>query len=199
MRESFLETDLGARHPGAAIGRILIEEVSVTRKALEERYGRILAEHGASVRRIAATYEADAAEREDLVQEICLALWKALPTFREECSERTFLFRIAHNKGVTHRHRRPPSSVEIEKAGGLADPSAHPEGAASASQARALLASAIRELPILLRQTLTLSLEGLSHREISDVLGISETNVAVRLNRARAALKDRMSARREVS
>jgi RNA polymerase sigma-70 factor (ECF subfamily) len=199
MRESFLETDLTARLPGAAIRRSTLDEVSVTRKAVEERYDRILAEHGASARRIAASYEADAAEREDLVQEICLALWKALPTFRDECSERTFLFRIAHNRGVTHRHRRPPSSVELEKAGDLAAPGAHPEGAASASQTRARLASAIRELPLLLRQTITLSLEGLSHREISDVLGISETNVAVRLNRARAALKESMSAGREVS
>ena len=75
---------------------------TVLSRALEQRYDRILQEHGPALRRVAATYEADPARREDLFQEICLALWQALPRFREEASERTFAFRIAHNRGLTH-------------------------------------------------------------------------------------------------
>src|SRR5688572_32410234 len=57
-------------------------------RALEERYDRILRENGPAMRRVAAIYEADPARREDLFQEVCLALWQALPRFRGDCSER---------------------------------------------------------------------------------------------------------------
>ena len=49
---------------------------------------------------LAFSYEAVASVREELVQEIALAIWQALPRFRGECSERTFVFRIAHNRGL---------------------------------------------------------------------------------------------------
>ena len=47
------------------------------------------------------------------------------------------------------------------------------------------------------RQVLVLSLEGLSHREIADVVGITENNVAVRLNRARTAVRERLKGGRD--
>jgi RNA polymerase sigma-70 factor (ECF subfamily) len=51
---------------------------------------------------------------------------------------------------------------------------------------------AIQSLPMTYKQMIVLMLEGLSHREIGEVLGITENNVAVRLSRARKALKDAM-------
>ena len=85
--------------------------MSESRRALEERFERILGEHGAAISRLAYSYEAVAGIREELVQEIALAIWRALPHFRGECSERTFVFRIAHNRGLTHVRRcRPRSS-----------------------------------------------------------------------------------------
>jgi RNA polymerase sigma factor (sigma-70 family) len=48
---------------------------------------------------------------------------------------------------------------------------------------------AVRALPVPLKQVLTLLLEGLTHQEVAEVLGISENNVAVRANRARAAVR----------
>jgi RNA polymerase sigma-70 factor (ECF subfamily) len=50
------------------------------------------------------------------------------------------------------------------------------------------LQDAVRALPLARRQVVTLALEGFSHAEIAQALGISEGNVAVRLNRARSAL-----------
>jgi RNA polymerase sigma-70 factor (ECF subfamily) len=52
--------------------------------------------------------------------------------------------------------------------------------------------SAIQSLPVTHRQMIVLMLEGLTHAEIADVTGITENNVAVRLTRARKALKDAM-------
>lgn len=68
----------------------------------EERFTRIMREYGPAWSRLAFGYEKGEAAREELVQEIALAVWQALPHFRGECSERTFIYRIAHNRGLTH-------------------------------------------------------------------------------------------------
>jgi RNA polymerase sigma factor (sigma-70 family) len=169
--------------------------VRETRRALEQQFERILGEHGAAISRLAYSYEAVAGIREELAQEIALAIWQALPHFRGECSERTFVFRIAHNRGLTHvGRRRPPqqSLDDLEEADEPADPRPHPEQQAAQSKQRAQLMSAIQTLPVTHRQIIVLMLEGLSHAEIGEVLGITEKNVAVRLTRARKALKDAM-------
>jgi RNA polymerase sigma-70 factor (ECF subfamily) len=159
---------------------------------LDRRYEQILRREGAALRRTAAAYEADPARREDLFQDICLAIWQALPRFRGEASERTFVFRIAHNRGLTHRSRRRPDRARaagLEEAEELADPGPGPETAAAEGQRRERLLRAVLALPLEPRRILTLALEGLSHKEIGEVLGITENHVAVRLSRARQALR----------
>lgn len=162
---------------------------------LDARYSEILRREGAALRRTAAAYEADPARREDLFQEICLAIWQALPRFRGEASERTFVFRVAHNRGLTHRSRRRPDrarAADLEEAERLADPCPGPEKIAEAGQRRERLRQAVLALPLEPRQILTLALEGLSHGEIAAVLGITENYVAVRLSRARRALRQKL-------
>jgi RNA polymerase sigma-70 factor, ECF subfamily len=157
---------------------------------LEQEYDRILADFGPGLARLAASYESDAHSREDLLQEIRLAIWVALPNFRGESSLRTFLYRIAHNRALTHVWRRTKTaSVEVDE---LEDPAASPETSAIQRSDSSRLLEAIRLLPIPFRQVLTLALEELSHAEIAAVLGISENNVAVRMNRARNLLKERL-------
>jgi RNA polymerase sigma-70 factor (ECF subfamily) len=64
-------------------------------------------EHGLSMMRLVAAYESNRTSRDDLVQEIALAFWKALARFRGDCSERTLLLRIAHNRALTHLRAAP--------------------------------------------------------------------------------------------
>jgi len=155
----------------------------------EERIEQVLAEHGALVRRVAATYERDPAAREDLLQEILLALWRALPRFRGESSERTFVLRVAHNRGLTHAFRRRPRGLPLDEAGEVADPGPGPERSATLAQRRERLLGALHRLPLATRQILSLGLEGLSGAEIAALLGITENNANVRLSRARRALR----------
>ncbi|MBC7973529.1 MAG: sigma-70 family RNA polymerase sigma factor, partial [Myxococcales bacterium] len=68
----------------------------------EEPFTQLLREHGGLLSRIAACYEARPSERADLSQEIAMAIWRALPRFRGASSLRTFVARIAHNRGVSH-------------------------------------------------------------------------------------------------
>ncbi len=166
-----------------------------TRRTLEEQFETILGEHGAAISRLAYSYEAVAGIREELVQEIALAIWQALPHFRGECSERTFIFRIAHNRGLTHvARRRPPqqSLDDLEEADEPVDPHPHPDEHLAQMNQRERLASAVQTLPVAHKQMIVMMLEGLSHAEIGEVLGITENNVAVRLTRARKALNAAM-------
>lgn len=170
-----------------------VTHVSDRRGALEAQFARILSEYGAAIARLAFSYEAVASIREELVQEIALGIWQALAHFRGECSERTFVYRIAHNRGLSHVwKRRPPHQPldEIEESEEPIDPQPHPEEQAVRSDQRVRLMSAIQSLPVGHRQMIVLMLEGLSHVEIAEVTGISENNVAVRLTRARKALKE---------
>ncbi|MGA2114930.1 MAG: sigma-70 family RNA polymerase sigma factor [Bryobacteraceae bacterium] len=152
----------------------------------------MIRDHGPSMMRLVAAYESNRANRDDLIQEIALALWKALPRFRGECSERTLLLRIAHDRALTHVWRRRQSPAELDRPGEVPDRRATPESHASAVEMRDRLLAAVRELPIGHRQVIVLLLEGMSHAEIAAVLGISEGNVAVRANRARSELRDRL-------
>jgi RNA polymerase sigma factor (sigma-70 family) len=175
-----------------ARGATLVRE---TRRELEQQFDRILGEHGAAISRLAYSYEAIAGIREELVQEIALAIWQALPHFRGDCSERTFVFRIAHNRGLTHVGRRrpqPQSLDDLEEADEPLDPRPHADEQLAKMNQRERLASAVQSLPVAHKQMIVLMLEGLSHAEIGEVLGITENNVAVRLTRARKALKETM-------
>jgi len=176
--------------------------VSEHRQALETQFAHILTEYGAAISRLAFSYEAVAGVREELVQEIALAIWQALAQFRGDCSERTFVYRIAHNRGLTHVSRRrspnqplPIPIDDLEEADQPVDPRPHPEEQAARTNQRAHLMSAIQSLPVTHRQMIVLALEGLSHAEIAEVMGITENNVAVRLTRIRKSLKDSLGER----
>jgi RNA polymerase sigma-70 factor (ECF subfamily) len=155
----------------------------------DDRCVRLLHEHGRALQRLAASCERDPSRQQDLLQDIWLAVWQALPRFRGDCSERTFVFRIAHNRAVSHvDHWRRRRADPLDEQAPVAAPQPDPERALSTRQQHERLRKAVQALPIGLRQIVVLSLEGLPHSEISAVVGITENNVAVRLTRARAAL-----------
>lgn len=155
-------------------------------------FENLLHEHAGLLARIAASYEADPSLRDDLLQDIALALWRALPAWRGEASLKTFVARVAHNRAATHSagHRRWSTNGEVPEQ--WRDQAPGPEDRAGADQRRLRLQAAVRALPIGLRQAVTLALEDFDHAEIAEALGISVSNVGVRLHRARDALKRRL-------
>jgi RNA polymerase sigma factor (sigma-70 family) len=158
----------------------------------EQRFLTLLNANLGALGRLAASYAGSTGERDDLLQEIALALWQALPRFRGESSERTFLFRIAHNHCINHIVRRRPveslQHLELDPV----DESRPIDALVSDAQDSAQLLAAVRRLPLIQREVVVLALEDMDYGEIAAVLGISETNVGVRLNRARASLRKLM-------
>jgi RNA polymerase sigma-70 factor (ECF subfamily) len=138
--------------------------------------------------RLAGSYTNSRSDRDDLFQDIALAIWQALPRFRGDSSERTFIFRIAHNRAITFIAQRRASMTSDEEVE-LPDPRPNPEKGLAQEQQEARLLEAIHQLPIEYRQVITLSLEDLTYTEIAQIMGIGESNVGVRLNRARQMLR----------
>ncbi len=143
-----------------------------------------------ALRRLAWSYARNATEREDLLQEIMMTLWRALPRFRQDSSERTYVYRVAHNAAisfVTADQRRRAREHSEEALAELAGPD-NPESDAIHNQRVGRLRAGVKELPVYDRQMILLYLEGLSAAEIESVTGFSAGNVATRLTRARQRL-----------
>lgn len=160
-------------------------------KALRrERYTEVLRVHGNGLARVVGSYASGSTEREDLVQELALALWEALPRFRGEATLKTFAYRVATNVAISHLRRRRIHAHLNE----TVDESPSAESALERSNQRHRLRLAIAGLALPLRQVVILRLEELSYAEIGGVLGITETNVSVRLTRARKQLREQLEA-----
>ena len=84
-------------------------------RATDQWFDRLIAAHGPGLRRLAQGYADGPADADDLFQDICFALWRALPSFRGESTERTFAFRIGHNRGLTHRSRKRTPPAELNE------------------------------------------------------------------------------------
>lgn len=152
-------------------------------------FERVVADYGALISRIAMSYEADPTLREDLTQQILLAVWQALPEFRGEASLKTFIARIAQNRAISYVSRQVRQLPVAELPERLMDEDPSPEDSAIAADEREALLAATRKLPLPQRQVIVLVLEGFSYPEIGEMLEIAPNALALRLSRAKATLK----------
>jgi RNA polymerase sigma-70 factor (ECF subfamily) len=132
-------------------------------------------------------YELNPAVREELLQEVLLAIWESLPRVREADKLLPFVLRIAHNLGASHVRAETRMAAPVsfdDTLHDVADPAT-----VDACARTQWLFEALAALPLKLRQVLMLQLEGFDYQEIADMLGISAENVGVRLHRARERLK----------
>jgi len=166
----------------------------VQEAARRDVFVRLLEKYEPALRRLASGYAAQEADREDLFQEIAVGVWKAIPKFRGDASERTWLYRIAHNIAIS-------SSALLRKRGRKEEPM--PEGTdyrspidreqeILRSEKRALLVRAIRSLPAIDRQIVLLHLEGLNYAQIEEISGISQSAIGSRLSRLRDSLREQI-------
>jgi RNA polymerase sigma-70 factor (ECF subfamily) len=142
---------------------------------------------GAAARRLVGNHH-DAA---DVVQEVYLRAWKALPGFRGESHPFTWLYAILLNAVGTFRRRRLPEPVDTSTDDpGHHDPWADPEAWADYESLRGDAVAAMAALPEGLRLVAAHSANGCGPAEVADELGISVGAAKVRLHRARKQLRD---------
>jgi RNA polymerase sigma-70 factor (ECF subfamily) len=160
----------------------------------DDLYREAAAAYGVALQRLARAYEADADKRRDLLQDIHLAIWRSFEKFEERCSQRTWVYRVAHNTAasyVTRQHQLNSKSLlslkEVEDAPTTSDHE-HDSGQRMALDR---LLRLIHRLKPFDRQLMLLYLEDLDANAIGEITGISAGNVRIQIHRIKIILSRR--------
>ncbi|MFO0659152.1 MAG: sigma-70 family RNA polymerase sigma factor [Polyangiaceae bacterium] len=170
-------------------------------QADEADFRALIQRHEGVLSRLCRHYESAPEARRDLQQEILVALWRAREGFRGECSEKTWVARIAHNVAASHVARAMRSKVEtraevitghdgakLSSALDALDSAELPDTQLDQRNALERLRARIRTLDLVSQQVILLALEGCTSGEIAEITGLSPTNVTTRLSRIRTFL-----------
>jgi len=155
----------------------------------QTEFQRLLTQHWGIVLKIAYSYGHSTEDREDLAQEICLQLWRSFERYDATRKYSTWMYRIALNVAISDwrkNDKKSPHLVSIESIGAaqiVAPPMPEPD------ERIALLNQLIVTLDPFNRALMLLYLEERSYRDIADILGISETNVATKLSRLKQRIR----------
>jgi RNA polymerase sigma-70 factor (ECF subfamily) len=137
--------------------------------------------------KVCNVYCSDPEDKKDLFQEIVIQIWKSLGSFRHESSLSTWMYRIALNTAITHlkKEKRSLSTVPLT---GLEIPDLS-EGENKEEMLTALF-QAIEHLDKIDKSIMLLYLDEKSYDEISEITGLSKSNVGVKLNRIKTKLSN---------
>lgn len=144
-------------------------------------------------------YTQNAEDAKDCAQEAMVKAWRALPSFRGECSLETWMYRICVRcclDFLRAKKRRPTDSMDTLNEAGFdpPDPAPQPDAAVIARDERGRLRQAIALLPEDMRTALILSvLEGRTYEDIARITGAAVGTVKSRINRARVRLSGVMA------
>jgi RNA polymerase sigma-70 factor (ECF subfamily) len=157
----------------------------------ETLYKSWLRDYGGIALKAARAYTRTAEDCEDLVQEIFLQVWRSLPEFEGRASASTWFYRVALNTAIGWQRREHRRRTRQQPMFAVEDlPAVGSDSAQQVLQAEAVqrLYAAIRQLPKTDAALILLYLDDVNYRQMAEILGISESNVGVKLNRAKKAL-----------
>ena len=153
-----------------------------------------MAQHRGIVFKLAGIY-AQPEDRDDLAQEIYLQLWRSYERFDPARRFSTWMYRVALNVAISFARRAATAekrTVDLSEVDEVASAEAPNDRDERIEEVYRL----IRGFDELNRALILLHLEGHSYREISEVLGISETNVSTKLNRLRERMRRDLTTKR---
>jgi RNA polymerase sigma-70 factor (ECF subfamily) len=156
----------------------------MTVNATQKQFLALLAEHQRPLLKVCWVYGSSTADRDDLLQEIIRQLWTSFPRYDATRPFATWMYRVALNVAIDQRRRQHRIPVTVS----LVDEDARDDDQPRKEQL-AELRELMQQLSEAERALLLLHLEGHSHREIGDILGLSESNVGTRLNRLKTTLR----------
>lgn len=167
----------------------------------QRQFERLLRDHRRIVFGVAGAYAGSVYDRDDLAQEIAAQSWRSFGSYDEQRAKfSTWMYRVALNVALSHlRQQRHAGPEHLEPLGDahletVADTDAAPHDVAERNERMVVLRKFIAGFDPLNRALVLLYLQDRSYAEIADVLGISETNVATKLNRIKQKLRGEMTA-----
>ena len=149
-------------------------------------------QHLALMARVARSYADTEDDCQELIQEILLQVWLSIPRFERKAKPSTWIYRVALNTALAWQRRNVRQRRQFRPLVWAMDVATSETEQAHQWERIERLYTAIRRLPKADAALVLLYLDHLSYREIAEILGISEVNVGVKLNRVRKALAELM-------
>ena len=162
----------------------------------EELFNKIVAENSDRIRRICAYYNSNVHDQQDMCQEVLVNIWKSLDNFRGEAAVSTWIYRIAVNTslqytGKAYRNMKLFVSADSLHLSNVLDDAdlIHKKMEEDRFE---ILQRELNLLSVVDKALISLMLEGLSMREIAEVIGITESNVKTKIHRIKIHLKNKL-------
>lgn len=156
----------------------------------EESFTRIIRENEGVIFKITTIYTQNVQDQKDLYQEIVYQLWKSFDSFRNESKISTWMYRVALNTAISqlNKSKKHSNSTGIDR---LVLKQTENYDAEFENRLK-IVYEHIHQLNILEKGLILLLLEGKKYDEISEITGLSVTNVGTRISRIKQKLKSRI-------
>jgi RNA polymerase sigma factor (sigma-70 family) len=159
----------------------------------QQQFTGIIEKHKSLLFKVANMYCRNAEDRKDLLQEIVLQLWRSFSNYNDAYQLSTWMYRVALNVSISFYRKQNTRQAHVsswhEAIIEWPDEPVNTETEANIK----LLHQFIRELKELDKALMLLYLEEKKYKEMADILGISETNVATKVGRIKQRLKERFA------
>jgi len=156
-------------------------------------FSALIQSHKGIIYKAANTYCKDADDRKDLIQEIIFQLWKSFDNYNAAFKHSTWIYRIALNVAISfYRKEKRRKEISHPWPGSILNLVDSPDNKETEGQLL-FLQQFIAELKELDKALMLLYLEEKSHKEIAEIIGITETNVSTKIGRIKAILKQKFS------
>lgn len=156
-----------------------------------EKFLSVINTNKGIIYKVAQSYCKNIENRNDLVQEIIIQLWKSFENYNEKYEHSTWMYRIALNVAISF-YRKSKKDLSAPLTDNIIELLKDEEPCEQEENVR-LLYQFINELDELNKALMLLYLDNKTHKEMSEVLGISETNVATKIGRIKEKLKKKFS------
>ena len=159
------------------------------KRKVEEEFLELVNDSRDILFKICNAYGDSREEREDLSQEIIFQLWKSFPTFQRKSKFSTWMYRVALNTALLslRKKKKRPQEEELTDNFKFQHQVNHID---SSNEEIIRLYQAIKRLKEIDRSIILLHLEGMSYKEVAEIVGITEKNVSVRLVRIKNRLRE---------
>lgn len=150
----------------------------------EAEFIALINQHQGILQKICTLYRDSKEDREDLFQEIVFQLWKSIASFEGRSAFSTWMYRIALTTAMALYRKKKPAVIYITEFPEMQ------ERAEELSDQQEQFLAALKKLNDAEKAFITLYLEDLSYKEIAAIIGITENNVGVKLNRIKTKLQE---------
>ena len=167
----------------------------------EERFNQIISGNSERIQRICNYYNSDPEDRKDMYQDVLINIWNSLDNFRGDSAVSTWIYRIAVNTSLnfTGKAFRQMKLIVNADVGNLSAVVDDGETGLKLQQEENLnlLQNELNQLSVIDKALMSLVLEGLSMKEIADIIGITEPNVKVKIHRVKTHLKSKLKGKKQ--